>query len=340
MHTKVDEARIIELLGAVGEQSVGVIGDFCLDAYWRMDTGCQERSVETGKRVHRVLGQQYSLGGAGNVVANLSALETGRIMTFGVIGDDLFGREMLRQLTAQGADCTGMCLQQADWDTTVYAKPYDGDEERSRFDFGTANRIASKTETALLGHIAGALPELDALIINQQLPEGYHSARVIGALNQLVAKHPDLPVLVDARHTSGGFKGAILKLNAVEAAAFCGEDRDYAHVVPPDDLEKYAAQIHNETAKPVIITCGERGMALHDGTNFFAMPGIPVAGEVDPVGAGDTACAAFAALLGAGAALEEAGFIANMATSVTVQKLRQCGTATQGEILACLVPGN
>ena len=40
----------------------------------------------------------YSLGGASNVVANLAALEPAAIQVIGAIGDDIFGRELRRQL--------------------------------------------------------------------------------------------------------------------------------------------------------------------------------------------------------------------------------------------------
>ena len=46
---------------------VGVVGDFCLDAYWEVDNSRSEQSVETGLPTRPVRVQRYSLGGAGNV---------------------------------------------------------------------------------------------------------------------------------------------------------------------------------------------------------------------------------------------------------------------------------
>ncbi len=80
-----------------------VLGDFCLDSYWQLDTGEAEYSVETGLPVRRVRSQRYSLGGAGNVVANLIDLGVGRVQAIGVVGRDLFGLEMLRLLEERGA---------------------------------------------------------------------------------------------------------------------------------------------------------------------------------------------------------------------------------------------
>ncbi len=320
-----DKNQLARHLNRITRATVGVLGDCCLDAYWSMDAGCQERSVETGKPVNRVLAQAYSLGGAGNVVANLAALGVGGIRAFGVLGDDLFGRELRRQLEALEADCAGMALQRESWDTTVYAKPHDGDAERSRFDFGTTNQILGSTEKILIAKLDEGIGALDALIVNQQLPSGYHSPRVIDEINRIAAAHPQLPILVDARHKNRQFTNVLLKLNAAEAQAYCNADNG--------DLESHAAAIANTTGKPVIITQGGAGMLLFDGAACTHVPAIQVPGPTDPVGAGDTAIAAFAALLGAGASLVEAACIASLATSVTVQKLKTTGTATPEEIL-------
>ena len=66
---------------------VTVFGDFCLDAYWLIDDGEPEVSVETALGVHRVRTQRYSLGGAGNVAANLVDLGVGQVRAVGLIGD-------------------------------------------------------------------------------------------------------------------------------------------------------------------------------------------------------------------------------------------------------------
>src|ERR1039458_2895153 len=87
-----------DALASLKQVQVAVFGDFCLDAYWDLDTGESELSVETGLQVRRVRTQRYSLGGAGNVVANLADLGVRSIGAIGVVGTDLFGAETLRIL--------------------------------------------------------------------------------------------------------------------------------------------------------------------------------------------------------------------------------------------------
>ena len=326
-----DAARLSGLLDDIRRVRLGILGDFCLDAYWTMDPDQSERSVETGKPVQRVLSQRYGLGGAGNVAANAAAIGVHALQVFGVVGDDLFGREMMRRLGYLGAGCDGMVVA-PDWYTTVYAKPLDGVVERERFDFGTLNEISPATEAELLRRLEDALDALDALIVNQQIPRSYLSPNVIVALNAIAAK-TKCTIVVDSRNASGAFRNVVLKVNAAEAAALCGAPTS---ADDPAAAEEYARTLHARTGRPVVVTCGAHGILVFDGTAAQLSPVIPVRGPIDTVGAGDTVTAVIAALLGAGASLRDAVDVANVATNVTVRKLQQTGTATPQEMLAVL----
>jgi len=92
------EQRISEILARIKNVKVAVYGDFCIDAYWQLDPCGSEVSLETGLQAQAVARHNYSLGGASNVVANLAALKPASIQVIGVVGDDIFGRELARQL--------------------------------------------------------------------------------------------------------------------------------------------------------------------------------------------------------------------------------------------------
>ena len=53
---------------------IAVIGDFCLDVYWFVNQSASEKSLETGLSTLPICRQEYSLGGAGNIVNNLHTL--------------------------------------------------------------------------------------------------------------------------------------------------------------------------------------------------------------------------------------------------------------------------
>jgi len=186
-----ENARLEELIRLFKKARIGVVGDFCLDAYWVLEAEKKQLSVETGKPTEAVLSQYYSLGGAGNITANLAAMGAGAVHSFSVLGDDIFGRETLSQLCGFNVNVDGIIIQQQEWDTPVYAKPYIDGQEQRRIDFGRYNKIAIKTEERLLSCIQSAIGVLDVLIVNQQLLNSIYSDRVIAELIHLT--HQVLP---------------------------------------------------------------------------------------------------------------------------------------------------
>jgi bifunctional ADP-heptose synthase (sugar kinase/adenylyltransferase) len=73
---------------------------------------------------------------------------------------------------------------------------------------------------------------------------------------------------------------------------------------------------------------------VFDGGVPIQIFGLQLDGKIDPVGAGDTFLSCFAANISAGASMNAAAFVANVAAAVTAQKLFQTGTANPEEILA------
>ncbi len=332
----IPSARLSELLRSIRAVRIGVVGDYCLDAYWQLDEEMPELSLETGKPTFSVALQRYSPGGAGNVACNLVALGAGSVTAFGVVGKDLFGNELLRQLNTAGIDSSGVAVQSIDWQTATYAKPYRGTEEQSRIDFGRLNVLSPDTEHRLIAQIGESIAGLDGLVINQQLPRSLFTHAVINFLNSLAKKNPKKIFLLDARSRIPDFKSMICKVNAVEAAALFGKKIQQNESATREELHDYAGRLYERMRKPVFITRSSLGILLFDGSEITELPALDIKGPIDPVGAGDTVVAALAASLAAGASLTEAGALATVAAAVTVQKLRQTGTAHPDEILALI----
>ncbi len=328
-----DRKRLEEILSAIKATRVAVMGDFCIDAYWMLDPAGSEISLETGKATQTVSRQRYGLGGAGNVVNNLVDLGVGGVYAIGVTGDDLYGREMRAMLSAIGVNVDGMVIQRERWDTAVYGKPFIGEEEQSRLDFGAFNQIAPQTERALIERLEKTLQSVQAVILNQQIVRGIKSDTLIAEINKVIAAHPDRIFIVDSRHKSQMYQGAIFKLNAVEAGRLAGVQRGIDDVVLLEEVHDYVRKIHQKTRRPVFVTRGGRGNVAFDGKEMSDIPGIQILTPTDPVGAGDTAVSAIAATLAARATVGEAAEVGNFAASVTVRKIAMCGTATPAEIL-------
>jgi len=325
--------RVREILARIARVNVAVCGDFCLDAYWMLDPRGGEVSAETGLPAQAVGRHYCSLGGAANVVANVAALKPARIRAIGVIGDDIFGRELLRQLHGLGADTAGMVVQHGRFDTVTYGKRYGEDGESPRLDFGFFNERSPETDATVLAHLRQAIEQCDAVIFNQQVPGGLSEA-FIGGLNALADAYPQKIVVCDSRHYGTRFRRIHRKTNDAEAARLNGIALEPSVHPSLAELESYATRLFAESGRPVFITRGARGILTVADTGVHLEPGIQLLAKTDTVGAGDTVTSALALCLGAGLSPAEAAGFANFAAAVTVQKLYRTGTASPEEVLA------
>ena len=325
--------RIREILTRIKNVKIAVYGDFCIDAYWLLDPAGSEVSLETGLQAQAVAKHYYSLGGASNVVANLTALEPASIQVIGTIGDDIFGRELNRQLKELGVDTTHLVIQKENFDTVAFGKPYLEGKELPRMDFGFFNKRTEATDKTLLDGIKNALQTADALIVNQQVPGSITNESFIDSANELFGEFNDKIVLLDSRHYGRKFKNIYRKTNDLEAAQLNNVEVKLDDVLTLADVKKYAKNLYQQFSKPVFLTRGSRGIITIDSEGYHEISGIQLLKKLDIVGAGDTVTSALALCLGAGVSPAQAAEFANIAAAVTVQKLFQTGTASGPEIL-------
>jgi len=328
-----DQQRVKDILEKIKSSKVAVYGDFCVDAYWIMDPRGSEVSIETGLHAEAVSRHYYTPGGAANIVANLSALNPAKIKAIAVIGDDIYGRELTSQLNALGADTSSLVIQKENFQTYTYLKKYRGDVEDPRNDFGVYNERSVETDTRILKNIRDALLEYDVLIFNQQVQGSLNNESFIERANALFDEFKDKITLVDSRHYNEKFSNIYRKTNEIEIAALCGQSVNPSETIPFTDIRKYGTEVFGQTNKPVIVTCGSRGVIVFDHEGIHEIPGIQLTSKLDTVGAGDTGISAIALCLAAGISPAEAAAFGNFASAVTVQKLFTTGTATAQEIL-------
>lgn len=321
------------LLGDIRRARIGVIGDYCLDAYWNFDPSLSEISIETGLATRAVRSQRYSLGGAGNVANNLVAMGVGRVSAFGVLGVDPFRGEMMRIMQAAGIETRGALMQDHDWSTPVYVKPIESGSEQGRIDFGGANALDPAVGRSLVDALEKELAGLDLVIINQQLPHGIHTEQFRSLLASLIASSSSR-FIVDSRAFSDSFGGAIRKLNDREALRLCGVPWKEGAPVTRDAAAAAASTLFSRWRAPVFITRGARGIIGQDESGSFEVPGLQIIGRIDTVGAGDSALAGIAAALACGSGSLAAATLGNFVAGVTVRKLYITGTASPQEILA------
>lgn len=322
--------RILEDIRSV---SIAVVGDFCLDAYWFIDESKSEVSIETGQMTRPVKRQRYSLGGAGNVANNLTAMGVQDVRAFGVIGSDPFGNEMVKLMQANGINAENIVIQEQNWSTHVYAKPYIADVEQNRLDFGNFNELSKETSDRLIGLLESAISGVDAVIINQQVLSGIHTAYFREQLVEVIQRFPEKIFIADSRHYSDAYDGTYRKINEREAVHFIGLEKDSGDRVSYSEVKEAALKLYKKYGKPLFITRGERGSIVVDENGITDIYALMIMAEVDTVGAGDSYLAGAAATLAAGYDIRLAAEIGSYVAGVTVQKLFQTGTATPEEIL-------
>ncbi len=314
--------RFEDIFAGISGARIGVLGDFCLDAYWYADMRRSELSRETPHFPLPIVRESYSPGAAGNVAANLAALKPAAVMALGVIGRDWRGRILKDAMTAAGIDVCGL-IEAEDRITNTFVKPmrmgFSGVPcEDPRLDFENTEPLSSDYEARLLQLLDAT--EMDVLCVCDQTRCGCITPAVRRRLCELGRQ--GMRIVVDSRDHIEQYTHVIVKPNEVEAARAFGAG----------SYEEIALRLSQHTQQTAIITLGAEGCLVCDGHTVEPVPACPVIPPVDICGAGDTFLSAFAAALAAGAAPAEAAAFANTASAVTIKKLNTTGTASREEI--------
>ncbi len=324
---------LLEVIENIKLVKIAVIGDFCLDAYFFIDNSKSEISVETGLPTRTVKDQSYSLGGAGNLANNIISLGAKEVRAIGVIGNDLFGREMVSIMKEADISTRGLLTQDEQWSTHVYCKPYDNDIEQNRFDFGNFNVLDNKTADKIIANLSEGIDEVDVVIINQQVESGIHTDYFKQKLQELIHQNPDKIFISDIRDSSSFYDGCYIKINDLEAASFCGFNKPADESVSYDEAGRAAEILFEKTGKPVFVTCGSKGSMAIDSSKRVKVPVLMHPGRIDTVGAGDSYLAGASVSLAAGYDIRISAEVGSFVAGVTVRKLFQTGTATPEELI-------
>ena len=328
------KGELQKLLDDIRSVRIAVVGDFCLDAYWFVDESMREISIETNLATRPVSKQRYTLGGAGNVANNLASLDVKEIVAFGVIGNDLFGTGMVRIMKESGINTENLLIQDENWSTHTYAKPYIGENELNRVDFGNFNSLARETADNLISNIEQSINDFDAVIINQQVPSGIHNDYFKKRLADVILNYPGKTFITDSRNFNDYYTGSIRKMNDTEALKLCGKIRKPDEEISSDELKPAAGELYVRYNKPLFITRGARGSITVDESGISEIPGLLILSKIDTVGAGDSFLAGAASALAAGYDITKAAQLGTYVAGVTVQKLFQTGSASPAEVLA------
>jgi rfaE bifunctional protein kinase chain/domain len=335
--------RLESILATLPGLKVGLVGDLFLDRYLDLDPELGEMSIETGLEAYQVTHVRNSPGALGTVMNNLTALGVGRLVPVTILGDDGQAYDLLKELSVLPVDA-GHIVQDPSRLTPTYTKPMRRDShgawhELNRIDLRNNQPPGHETEARLIGQLTDIFQQVDGLVVLDQVNEENWGVITTGVREHLAAlcqSHSDKIVLVDSRQRIGRFNFGFLKPNVAECLRALGRDETSA----TGDLAfaREAAQaLGRHTGRPLFCTVGESGMLAvgFDGEKTVAhVPGYPVSGPIDIVGAGDSATAGIISALLSGASPTEAASLGNLVASITVQQLGTTGTASPDQLRA------
>jgi bifunctional ADP-heptose synthase (sugar kinase/adenylyltransferase) len=204
--------------------------------------------------------------------------------------------------------------------------------ELNRLDIKNRTPTPAGAEDALMASLEKTWEQCDAWVVLDQVSEeecGVVTRRVRDCLEHLAERSPEKFVLADSRERIGTFRRVSVKPNVNEL-------RKVLDGPPTENEETAIVRLANRVSGTVFCTRGERSTLVvqrdQGGWRLTEAPSYPVAGPIDPVGAGDSVSAGITCAMLAGSTPVQAAAFGNLVASITVQQLGTTGTASPGQV--------
>ncbi|MBV8767227.1 MAG: D-glycero-beta-D-manno-heptose 1-phosphate adenylyltransferase [Hyphomicrobiales bacterium] len=281
----------------------------------------QRVSPEAPIPIFRFRHDDQALGGAGNVARNVVRMG-GQATLIGVIGEDATGAALVSAASRE-AGLTASLVIDAARRTTLKTRFVAQGQQLLRVDEENAVSVAAILADDLRQRIEATVGNAKAVILSDYAKGVLTEPTVAAALS--AARGSGALVVVDpkARDFRRYAGATVITPNALEASQATGIDCD-----EDDGAARAGRAIASMTGcSAVVITRGARGMTVvcdAKGTDRIVHLPTEVRQVYDVSGAGDTVLAALALALSAGAPIEKAAQIANLAAGIAVGKV---GTA-------------
>ncbi len=318
---------MIEAVRRFPQKRVLVLGDVMLDRFvW----GSVSRiSPEAPVPVVEIREETSCLGGAANVVANIRSLG-GRAFPLAVIGNDMEGKQVRSRFLELGASLRGVLVER-ERATSVKTRIIAHHQQVCRTDREDRTPLTAAMQERIVALFRDRLDSTHAVVVSDYA-KGLISQALLRRILP-VARAAGKVVCVDPklRNLAAYRPATVITPNLSEAEHAAGMAID-----DEKSLVKAGRKILRQTGiDHLLITRGERGMALFDGDSAGRVVRIPtVAREVyDVTGAGDTVISTLSLGLASGLSILQAAILSNIAAGIVVGKL---GTAcvTPEELIA------
>lgn len=297
-----------------GETRILVVGDVMLDRYLWGEV--RRISPEGPVPVVRLRERSETLGGGGNVAANLMALGC-RVGLISVRGDDTAGARLAALVDDRGIE--NHLLMDDSRPTVTKTRVIANAQQLFRLDQEETGLIGRSVRREVVALVREQLENYQALILSDY-GKGMLGSRDLCRELIAMGAHRRIPVLVDPKGRDWQrYRGAIcITPNTAELRLAAGLPDNAAK----DDLVTAAGDLCRQlNLDRLLLTRGARGMCLvggPDGPHFIRARAREV---FDVSGAGDTVIAVMAAGLACGLGFEKSAGLANLAAGIVVGKL-------------------
>ncbi len=306
-------SRLKKIISNFKDARIMVIGDLILDEFiW----GKVDRiSPEAPVPVVWADRESYMPGGASNVANNIASLG-GWVDLVGVVGNDERGGILRSEMSQRGIGTDGIIVDKTR-PTILKTRVIAHKQQVVRIDKEVVDHISSRVISRILNYIKKRINDIDILII-EDYGKGVITPQLLRGIVSL-AKRRKKTIAVDPKEDHFSFYRGITLItpNVNEASRATG-----IKVQNKKSFEEAGRRLLDKLrCKTVLITQGEKGMALFkQGKRPLYIPTL--AQDVyDVSGAGDTVIGAFCLALASGARDAEAAHIANCAAGIVVGKV-------------------
>ncbi len=306
------------------DKYIYVIGDVMIDHY--IYGSCDRISPEAPVQVVDVKADEYTLGGAGNVIKNLASFGA----TTGIIS--VCGKDDGLKIVTDGFDklkvSNHTLIVDTTRPTTIKTRVVSNKHQLLRLDRESKHYITDDIAERILAELTNQISKIEILIISDYCKGVLSPALIISIID--ICRRNGVKTIVDSKEpVLAKYKYAsIIKPNRKEASIATG-----IKIVDDQTLELACKKIADDTqCEAVIVTLSEEGMGIYQNNKLTKIPTKAL--EIfDVTGAGDTVIAAIAFALLNGLDLIKACNFANHAAAVVVAKPGSA-TATLAEINA------
>ncbi|RCW43818.1 MULTISPECIES: bifunctional heptose 7-phosphate kinase/heptose 1-phosphate adenyltransferase [unclassified Halanaerobium] len=312
-----DTEILIKYIKSFSQQEIMVIGDLIADKFIIGDP--ERLSREAPVLILRQKNEKILPGGGANAASNISSLGGG-VNLIGVIGSDLIGKALKKELQNRNIKTDGV-LQDKKRPTAEKTRILAGGDQVVRqqvvrIDHLVTDPISGKLSEKIYRYVENNINSVNGILFSDY-GNGLFSSELTQRLINL-GEQNQVMTAVDSRYNLSGFKGAsIATPNLEEASAACGKV-----LKSQAEVEGAGLKLRDKLElKYLLITQGGEGMTLFSpGDEIFHIPAANFTEVFDVTGAGDTVVGTLILALASGAEVKEAVNIANTAAGIVVRK--------------------